>query len=296
MAMYLHRIGATSAPSRHTWSPAQCALYALSVGATPNDTSFAIDRPGGLGQDVYPSFVFAGVLAAASASWPDPGFSSGDYDIHQIVLGEQGVELHTSVPAVGDVTAQTRLAAIHDKGSGALVTLETRATDNTTHQPMFTATTTLFISGEGGFGGDRGPAGAAPIPPDRPPDRVDVASTSPVQTLLYRYAGNDRNPIHADPEVAWKAGYREPILMGQNVLGFACRALVAELAGGRPNRLRSVSGRFAKAGYNRDTLVTECWVGDDVGVDSAGNAVVAFRVRTPVGDVLVDRGRATIAP
>ena len=77
--------------------------------------------------------------------------------------------------------------------------------------------------------------------------------------------GNDRNPIHADREVAWKAGYREPILMGQNTMGFACRALVHELGDGDPARLRSISGRFAAAGYNGDILVTEMWYGNDIG-------------------------------
>ena len=58
--------------------------------------------------------------------------------------------------------------------------------------------------------------------------------------------------------------------------------------------LRSVAGRFAAAGYNGDALVTEMWHGPDVGCDGHGDAVVLFRVVNQHGDVLVDRGRATV--
>ena len=105
--------------------------------------------------------------------------------------------------------------------------------------------------------------------------------TSPVQTLLYRYAGNDRNPLHSEPETAHKHGFREPILMGQNTLGYACRAIVHALADGDPSRVRSIAGRFAAAGYNGDTLVTEMWHGADVGCDDRGDTVVALPRREP---------------
>ena len=122
------------------------------------------------------------------------------------------------------------------------------------------------------------------------PEATLRAVTSPVQTLLYRYAGNDRNPLHSEPETAHKHGFREPILMGQNTLGYACRAVVHALADGDPPRVRSIAGRFAAAGYNGDTLVTEMWIGPDVGCDARGDAVVLFRVVNQNGDVLVDRG------
>jgi acyl dehydratase len=297
MAMYLHRVGAVSDPKRVTWEPPACALYAVAVGAGVDDTSFTLDTYGGRDQRVYPTFVLSGVLAAESMSWPDPGFQTGDYESHELVLGETGIVFHAPIPARGDVNVTTAVAAIYDKGSGALVVLDTLARDNTTGQPMFTASTGLFVMGHGSFGGERGPATARRTnPPDRRADATSWAETSRVQTLLYRYAGNDRNPIHADREVAWKAGYREPILMGQNTMGFACRALVHELVDGDPARLRSIGGRFAAAGYNGDILVTEMWCGNDIGRDERGDDVVLFRVVNQRHEVLIDRGRATIAP
>jgi acyl dehydratase len=116
-----------------------------------------------------------------------------------------------------------------------------------------------------------------------------------VRTLWYRYVGNDRNPPHADPQTARQARLKEPILIGQNVLGFACRALVHRLFDDDPAWLRSISGRFAAAGYNGEVLRTEMWHARDTGVDERGDDVVLFRVANERGDVLVDRGRATVA-
>jgi acyl dehydratase len=295
--MDLARVGATSSPARHTWEPAECALYAAVIGAGVDETEFTLDTYCGKDQLVYPTFVLSGVLAAESRTWPDPAFRTGDYDIDDLVLGEQAVVMHRAVPACGDVEVVTSVGAIYDKGSGALVVLESVAVDNTTRQPMFSASTGVFVVGHGSFGGERGPAaGTVTTPPDRSPDGSAAALTSPVQTLLYRYAGNDPNPIHVDPEVAHERGYKEPILMGQNTLGFACRAIVRTVADGHPRRVRSIAGRFAAAGYNGDTLVTEMWHGPDVGSDERGDRAILFRVVNERGDVLVDRGRATVAP
>jgi len=299
--MYLDRVGVESRPERHTWEPDECALYAIAVGAGMADEAFTLDTFRGKDQLVYPTFVLSGVLSAEAATWPDPGFMTGDYDWDDLVLGEQAIVFHRSVPAIGDVNVVTRVGAIYDKGSGALVVLESVASDNTTRQPMFTASTGVFVVGQGSFGGERGPA-ASPSTgiglvslSARAPDATLSAVTSPVQTLLYRYAGNDRNPLHSEPETAHKHGFREPILMGQNTLGYACRAIVHALADGDPSRVRSIAGRFAAAGYNGDTLVTEMWHGPDVGCDGRADAVVLFRVVNQSGDVLVDRGRATVA-
>ncbi len=289
--MHLHRVGLSSRPGRHTWAPSDCGLYAVAVGAGPADEAFVLDTPGGRDQLVYPTFVLSGVLAADASTWPDPAMATGDYDRDQLVLGEQSLELFGPVPAQGDVTTVTTIAAIYDKGSGALVVLETDATDNRSGQRMFRAATGIFVIGAGGFGGARGPADGGPPPiPDRPPVLEVHVTTSPVQTLLYRYAGNDRNPMHFDTETAHKAGYRQPILMGQNTMGFAARAIVHELGAGDPAALRAISGRFAGAGYNGDTLTTQLWHVDTGRVTDLGTTAVQFRVVNQDGTVLLDRG------
>jgi acyl dehydratase len=170
-----------------------------------------------------------------------------------------------------------------------------RARDAETGSPLFTATTGLFVRGQGGCGGARGARGPRAAPPARAPDQRVETPTLPIQTLLYRHAGNDANAIHLDPEVARRAGFRAPILTGLNTLGIACRALVHAVCDSQPERLRSLAGRFASPGYNGDRLCTEVWCGDDLGRDERGQRLVCYRVLNQEGSVLLDAGRAAIA-
>jgi hypothetical protein len=291
MTMYLHRVGAQSEPARRTWRPRDCALYAVAVGAGFEAPEFVRE---GAAQRVYPAFVLSGVMAAEAESWPDPGFATGDYAPHEIVQGEQALVLHAPVGPSGDVVSRTRVAGIYDKGSGALVVLEVGAADHATGAPLFTATTSLFVKGHGGFGGERGPQNPRHDPPARAADLCITHATLPVQTLLWRHAGNDPNEIHLDPELAARAGFRAPILSGLNTLGFACRALVHAVAGGWPERLRSLAGRFASPGYNGDALTTEIWTAG-LGRDAHGDHQVLFRVVNQDRSVLIDKGVATFS-
>jgi acyl dehydratase len=293
--MRLERVGAVSPPSRRRWEPRDCSLYALALGAGWEQLPFVTEGTEESPQLVYPTFVLAGVCAAESQSWPDPGFATGDYAPHQLVLASQSLELARPVAPRGDVTVRTRVAGIDDKGSGALVRLEIVAADTGSGVLAFRAGVALFVIGGGGFGGSRGPRDVGWRTPARPPDRRVAYDTSPLQTLLYRHAGKDANAIHVDPAVAERAGFKGPILSGQNTLGFAGRAIVEAVAGGDPTLVRSIEGRFAAPGYNGDRLVTEMWFGMGVGADAHGRLVVCFRVRNQDGAVLVDRGRATLA-
>lgn len=291
MTMDLDRIGAESPPARRGWQPRDCALYALAVGAGWDELAFLREGPAQL---VYPSFVLSGVMAAEAESWPDPGFATGRYAPHEIVQGEQALALHAPIGPRGEVETRTRVAGIYDKGSGALVVLEVRADDAASGAPVFTATTSLFVKGHGGFGGERGPRAPRSDAPARAPDLRITHATLPIQSLLWRHAGNDPNQIHVDPQIAQRAGFRAPILSGLNTLGFACRALVEGAAGGVPARLRSLRARFASPGYNGDALTTEVWCGDDTGRDESGHRIALFRVANQDGAALIEQGRATL--
>jgi acyl dehydratase len=292
MAMFLNRVGAESAPARRVWQPRDCALYALALGASWGELDFVREGPA---QRVYPSFVLSGVMAAEAESWPDPGFATGDYAPHELVQGEQALVLHRAIGAAGEVDTRTRVAGIYDKGSGALLVLEIRAADARSREPVFTATTSLFVKGHGGFGGERGPRAPRSDPPARAADQRVTHPTLAQQSLLWRHAGNDPNAIHVDPEVARRAGFRAPILSGLNTLGFACRALVERACAGEPLLLRSLRARFANPGYNGDALTTEIWQGGDLGRDADGAAIALFRVVNQDGIALVEQGRATLA-
>ena len=290
MGVYLDRVGAESERRRRAWGPRDCSLYALGVGAGFDELAYVGDAVAGVDQRVYPTFVLSGVMAAESADWPDPAFGTGDFPLERVVHGQQALTLHRPVRPTGDVVTWTRVAGIHDKRSGALVVLEVHAVDAVSDESVFTARTGLFIMGEGGFGGEPEPAGSTPaVIPDRPPDGRVEHATLPIQTLLWRHAGHDPNPVHVDPAFARRAGFPGPILSGLNTLGFACRALVDTCPGPNAGWLTGIAGRFAAPALNGDTLVTEVWREPDDGA-------VVFRTTNQRGDVIVDRGRATFAP
>jgi acyl dehydratase len=144
----------------------------------------------------------------------------------------------------------------------------------------------MFIRGEGGWGGDRGPSGPKNVAPDRAPDHEVTYVTRPDQALTYRLSG-DRNPLHADPEFAKAAGFPKPILHGLCTYGFTGRALLHSLCGSDPARFTSMAARFSKPVYPGDALTVKMWV-------DGGEAI--FRTETQNGDVVIDQGLATFTP
>jgi acyl dehydratase len=296
MAVHLHRVGAESEPERFQWSPRDCSLYALAIGAGIDDVAYTTEGNVGVPQRVYPTFAFA-VVAALSSRWPDPCFATGDFPLERVVLGEQGLVIHQPLAPRGDVTVRTRVAGIHDKGSAALIVLDQQAVDTATGVPVFTSTVDLFVSGEGGFGGPPRPATDRQPMPERPRDLEHADRALPVQTLLYRHGGNDANPAHVDPAFAARAGWPGPILTGQNTLGFACRAVVRTLASDDPSRLQSVGARFVAPAFNGDELRTEMWLDRSLGESGLVESTemrVRFRVRNQRGEIVIDRGLARL--
>jgi acyl dehydratase len=142
----------------------------------------------------------------------------------------------------------------------------------------------VFIRGEGGWGGDRGPA-APPPPPSRQPDHAVSYQTLPAQALIYRLTG-DRNPLHSDPVFAARGGFPRPILHGLCTFGFTGRALLHKFCGSDPARFRSMSGRFSKPVLPGDTLTVCMW--------RIGDGEAAFRTMRG-DDVVLDGGRLTFA-
>jgi acyl dehydratase len=293
VTVFLNRVGAESVAIHHAWRPRDCSLYALAVGAGIDDVAFTTEGNAGVAQRVYPTFAFA-IVAEVAAQWEDPCFGTGDFALEHVVLGEQGLTIHRPLQTSGDVAVRTRVAGIHEKGSAALIVLDQRASDAATGEPVFTSTVDLLVRGEGGFGGDaRPPTGRGAMPPG-PCDVVVDAPTLAVQTLLYRHGGNDANPLHVDTAFARRAGLRGPILSGQNTLGIACRAIVHAIAGGDPDSVRSIGGRFVAPAYNGDPLRVELWL-DPADPAAAGGRAVRFRVLDPDGQAVVDRGLAELA-
>ena len=69
--------------------------------------------------------------------------------------------------------------------------------------------------------------------------------------------------------------------------GGRARALVCDVLGSAPERLRSIEARFSAPGYNGDVLTSEIWLEKE-----GASRLAFFRVVNQRGDVLLDRGRA----
>lgn len=267
-------VGAVGEPAEVSWSSDQSLLYALSVGAgtadpTGAELEFTTENSAGVAQRALPTQ--AVVIGGARA--PD----YGDYDRARLLHGDQHVQLHQELPAQGSATARNRVAAIYDKGKAALVVLEINAEDGDGN-PMWTSRAGLFIAGEGGWGGDRGPASAWERP-DREPDHTVSYDTRPDQALLYRLNG-DRNPLHSDPSFAARAGFDTPILHGLCTFGFTGRALLHALCDGDPARFGAMGGRFKAPVLPGQRLDIDIWTDGDTA-----------RFQTRVGDrVVLDTG------
>jgi acyl dehydratase len=267
-------VGTTGESAEITWSSKDSLLYALGVGAGITDpTGFELEFTTENTKDTPQQALPTQVVVMGAGGMPD----FGDFNLAALLHAEQAIELHQTLPAEGTAIGQGRVAAIHDKGKAALVRLETTVTDSSGN-PLWTSRSGLFISGEGGWGGDRGPANEWTLP-ERDADQVLGYDTRTDQALLYRLNG-DRNPLHSDPSFAAMAGFDRPILHGLCTYGFTGRALLHARCGSDPARFGSMGGRFKSPVMPGERLDVHMW--DD------GDRVL---FQTRVGDrVVFDAG------
>ena len=172
----------------------------------------------------------------------------GTFNPALLVHGQQAVTLHRPIPVEGTASITSELVAMYDKGKAAVVVTESRAAMD--GEPLYTNTSSAFIRGEGGWGGDRGPSGPKNVPPDRDPDHVVSYQTSIDQAFVYRLSG-DRNPLHTDPAFAAIGGFDRPILHGLCSYGFTGRALLARRVRQRPGQVPAHRGPLRGAGAPR---------------------------------------------
>ncbi|MFF3497792.1 MaoC/PaaZ C-terminal domain-containing protein [Streptomyces sp. NPDC003247] len=237
------------------WTPEDVLLYHLGIGAgrpatDPDELRYTLESR----LRVLPSF--ATVAGAGAPGVIDALSMPGvDVDLARVLHGGQSLALHRPVPAEGTATATSRITAVYDKGTAAVLVLRTDVTD--ADGPLWTGDARIFVRGEGGWGGDRGPS-ARPVPPADDPDTVLERPVREDQALLYRLSG-DRNPLHADPDFARRAGFERPVLHGLCTYGITLKAVVDTLLDGDVTRVRSYATRFAGVVYPGETLRVRLW-------------------------------------
>lgn len=279
-------VGATGEPRRFAWTSDECLLYALGIGAgtidpVHSELSFTTENTAGVDQQVFPTFV---VLAGFKATGGSSALSqAGTWDPRLLLHGQQGIRLHQPLPTRGEVDLVDEITGVYDKGRGAVIATRAVATPVGGTEPLFETTASVFIVGEGDFGGERGPSATDVVMPDREPDHRVTYPTRPDQALLYRLSG-DRNPLHSDKQFSDVGGFERPILHGLCTYGFTGRALLHQLCESDPARFESMDGRFSSPVLPGESLTVEMWV------DEHDDATARFRTKAGDGRVVLDNG------
>ncbi len=234
----------------------EAILYALSVGfgRLPEELPFVFERPA---LKTVPTM--AVVLASTGLL-----YKTG-VDMTKVLHGEQSLVLHRPLPPAAEIVAHSRVVEAYDKGAGkgAVLQLDTIAVLASDNEPLFTTTMTAIARADGGFGGCQSAPPAPHVLPDRSADAIVSLRTRNDQALLYRLNG-DRNPLHADPAFAARAGFDRPILHGLCSYGIACRAVVSQACSYDADRIESFAARFSAPAFPGDTIETELWRDGDV--------------------------------
>jgi acyl dehydratase len=247
-------LGAQMGEGKYTWTRDQVILYHLGVGAgVPPTDRGELEYTYEKNLKVLPSYGVIPVFGALGGLGSTPGLS---FNFAMLLHGEQDIEIHQPIPTEATVTSSGRIAEIWDKGKAALVVLEVETRDEA-GKPLFTNRFSLFLRGEGGFGGESGPK-AGNEAPARAPDGVIESKLLPQQALIYRLSG-DKNPLHADPDFAKMGGFDRPIIHGLCSYGVVCKAIVDKVLGGDVTKVARYQARFAGVGFPGETYLTSYW-------------------------------------
>jgi acyl dehydratase len=250
-------------------------LYALACGLGAADLPFVHER----GLRVVPSMA---TMLAFDDSWlPDGGIA-----LERVVHGALDLRFHALLQPAGEAAMETRLVGLADKGEGRGGLVFQESVVNQAGAPACTVLSTMFVRGAGGFGGPIGTQVEPEPVPARDADAGFEVPTAANAALLFRLLG-DRNPLHADPEVARAAGFPAPILHGACTFGTACAALLKHEADGDPARLQRFAARFAGPLFPGETLRFSIW---------RDGTRIAFRAHAAGRDgIVLDNGLAVLA-
>jgi acyl dehydratase len=252
-------------------------LYALGVGCTIDELPFLYEK----NLKVLPTF-------AVIPAFPVMAGIGQHIEINpaMVLHGEQRIDLRAAIPTKGKLTTGAKISAVYDKGSGAVIVVDSETKDES-GALLFANRSSVFVRGGGGFGGERGPSASSKnVPPEQRPDHVVEYKTLPAQAAIYRLSG-DRNPLHIDPDFAKLAGFDRPILHGLCTFGHVGRAILHSCCGGDPARFKTFEVRFSGVVYPGETIVTEIW-------RESQNKLIVQAKAGERGEVVIANAAATV--
>jgi acyl dehydratase len=262
---------------RHSYDARDAIVYALGVGlpiapGESDDLNFLLEDR----LRVLPAFA---VTLATPGMWPKR--PELEIDWVKVLHMAHAARFETPLPPAATVISRAQITELYDRGSdkGSVCVLRRQVHDADDGRLYCTIDQTVAMRGNGGFGGQPLPRVARPQMPARAPDHAETVRTSARAALMYRLSG-DTNPLHADYDVARRAGYDRPILHGLASYGTACAVMLRAFCGGEPARMKSLDLRFAGVVMPGDALDFSCWKED---------GRVLFEVRVG-GRPVIDQG------
>jgi acyl dehydratase len=244
----------------HEYTERDTMLYALGLGfgQDPMDRGalrFVYER------ELQALPTMACVMGSPGIWWRDARTGA---DAVKLVHGEQDLRLHGTLAASGKVIARNKVVSLTDKGAGkgAIAVVLRTLVDQASGRAIAESRNVTFLRGDGGFSeasgvSDPGPEPLPPVP-ERPADIEVSYATRPEAALVYRLSG-DVNPLHADPDVAARAGFDRPILHGLCTYGMGARAVIEHVTGHDASRLKRLAVRFTSPVRPGETVRYELW-------------------------------------
>jgi hypothetical protein len=134
---------------RFAYGERETMLYALSIGMGRDPLDLR-ELPFVYEGDALQAVPTMAVVLASTGIIRKTGV-----DFTKVLHGEQRLTLHRRLPVAGELVANSRVAAVYDKGAGrgAVLLLETTARSAADNAPLFTFVMTIMARGDGGFGG-----------------------------------------------------------------------------------------------------------------------------------------------
>ncbi|MGH0033428.1 MAG: MaoC/PaaZ C-terminal domain-containing protein [Myxococcota bacterium] len=259
-------LGAELGAGEASWTQDDVILYHLGVGAgnpptDANELEYTYEK----NLKVLPSYGVIPVFSSLGGLGQVEGL---EFNFALLLHGEQDIQIHKPLPTHATVVSSGKVAELWDKGKACLCVLEVETREKESGDALFTNRFGIFLRGEGGFGGEKGPE-AGNAPPEREPDGVIERASLPQQALLYRLSG-DKNPLHADPEFAKMGGFDKPITHGLCSYGIVCKAVVDEVLGGDVTKVARYQARFRGVAFPGETYVVKYWKeGDQIIVEAS---------------------------
>ncbi|MFH1138358.1 MAG: MaoC/PaaZ C-terminal domain-containing protein [Pseudomonadota bacterium] len=229
----------------------QVILYALGIGAeVAGELDFLYEK----NMKVFPTFAVYPFVPSLM-----PLAARSGINLPKVLHGEHKIVLHGPIPPRGRFITTAVCQSMYDKGDKGGIVNWVFETRDETGRLLFENYAAVIDRSAGNFGGDRGPKSEKLDPPEgQAPDFEVDYLTSPDQAALYRLSG-DKNPLHIEKEFAARGGLPRPILHGLCTFGYAGRAVLHQVGGGDPSRLRTLAGRFLGVVFPGEKLTVQGW-------------------------------------